>query len=110
MALSMSGHPVLDPIQTIYWPPVQPAPTASKATALDASTRSRPTFIRRREFQVDDRTRRVALLERMIADFDCMAADLDREILIEQERAKSTIPHISPIRRMPKPRSCDGII
>jgi hypothetical protein len=27
-------------------------------------------------------------MERMIADFDCMAADLDREILIEQERAR----------------------
>jgi hypothetical protein len=27
-------------------------------------------------------------MERMIADFDCMAADLDREILVEQERAK----------------------
>ena len=26
-------------------------------------------------------------MERMIADFDSMAADLDREILIEQERS-----------------------
>jgi flagellar protein FliJ len=26
-------------------------------------------------------------MERMIADFDCMVADLNREILIEQERA-----------------------
>ena len=60
----------------------------SKANALDVSMQSRATFIRRREFQVDDRRRRVALMERMIADFDCMAADLDREILIEQERAK----------------------
>ena len=82
MALSMNGHPVLGPIQTIARP--QPA---AKAAALDASMRSRATFIRRREFQVDDRRRRVALMERMIADFDCMAADLDREILIEQERA-----------------------
>ena len=49
---------------------------------------SRATFIRRREFQVDDRRQRVALMERMIADFDCLAADLDREILIEQERAR----------------------
>jgi len=47
---------------------------------LDASMRSRATFIRRRQFQVDDRRQRVALMERMIADFDCMAADLDREI------------------------------
>jgi hypothetical protein len=91
MALSMSGHPVLEPIQTVYGPPNvrrQPASTARKATALDASMRSHATSIRRREFQADDRRRRVALLERMIADFDCMAAGLDEEILIEQERAK----------------------
>ena len=91
MALSMSGHPVLEPIQTIYGPADarrQPASPLSKATALDVSMQSRATFIRRREFQVDDRRQRVALMERMIADFDCLAADLDREILIEQERAR----------------------
>ncbi len=91
MALSMSGHPVLEPIQPIYEPADargQPAPLLSKATALDVSMQSRATFIRRREFQVDDRRQRVALMERMIADFDCLAADLDREILIEQERAR----------------------
>ena len=49
--------------------------------------RSRATFIRRMEFQTDSARQRVALMERMIADFDRMAADLDREILIEQERA-----------------------
>jgi flagellar protein FliJ len=90
MAQSMSGHPVLEPIQTIYGPLKvlgHPAPTASRATAMDASMRSRATFIRRREFQGGDRRRRVALMERTIADFDCIAADLDREILIEQERA-----------------------
>ena len=95
MALSMSAHPVLEPIQTIYGPAGargQPAPTLSKANALDVSMQSRATFIRRREFQVDDRRRRVALMERMIADFDCMAADLDREILIEQERAGNHDP------------------
>ena len=97
MALSMSGHPVLEPIQTIYGPADargQPVPTLSKAKAkaLDVSMQSRATFIRRREFQVDDRRQRVALMERMIADFDCMAADLDREILIEQERAGNHDP------------------
>jgi hypothetical protein len=77
MALSMGGHPVLEPIQTIYGPADargQPAPTASKATAWDVSKRSRVTF-RRRESQLDDSRRRVALMERMIADFDRMAAD-----------------------------------
>ncbi len=85
MALSMSGH---REIQTIYRPADAPGHPATKAAALDASERSRATFIRRRQFQVDDRRQRVALMERMIADFDCMAADLDREILIEQERAR----------------------
>jgi hypothetical protein len=85
MALSMSGH---REIQTIYGPADARGQPATKAAALGASMRSRATFIRRREFQVDDRRQRVALMERMIADFDCMAADLDREILIEQERAR----------------------
>ena len=90
MALSMSGHPVLEPNQTTYRPAdawEKPLPTANKAKALDTSMRSRATFIRRMEFQTDSARQRVALMERMIADFDRMAADLDREILIEQERA-----------------------
>jgi hypothetical protein len=89
MALSMSGH---REIQTIYGPADARGQPATKAAALGASMRSRATFIRRREFQVDDRRQRVALMERMIADFDCMAADLDREILIEQERARNYDP------------------
>jgi hypothetical protein len=89
MAPLMSGHPVLEPIQTIYGPADargRLAPTASKATAWDVLKRSRVTF-RIRESLLDDRRQRVALMERMIADFDRMAADLDREILIEQKRA-----------------------
>ncbi len=88
MALSTSSHPVPEPIQTIYGPADaqgRPAPTASKATAWDVSKLSRVRF-RRRESQMDDRRRRVPLMERMIADFDRIAADLDREILIEQQR------------------------
>jgi hypothetical protein len=83
MTLSISDCPVLEPIRNIYDPAVrgQPAPTASKA--LDVSMLSRTRYIRRWEFQVDERRQRVALIERMIADFDCIAADLDREILIE---------------------------
>ena len=87
MAFSMNGHRVLEPIQTIYGPANAWGQPATKAEALDASMRSRATFARRRD-QVGDRRQLVALMERMIADFDCMAADLDREILIEQERAK----------------------
>ena len=88
MALSMSGHPVLGPIQTTYGPAAARGQSETKAEALDASMRSRAAFFRRREFQADDRRQRVFLMERTIADFDRIAADLDREILIEQERAR----------------------
>ena len=41
----------------------------------------------------------------MIAEFDRMAGDLDREIKTEQEqKAGISIPRISPIRPMPRPR------
>jgi flagellar protein FliJ len=49
--------------------------------------KSRNTLIRSKKFQVDDRRRKVAQMEAMIADFQRMAADLDREIVAEQERA-----------------------
>ena len=49
--------------------------------------KSRETLIRLRKFQVDEKRRRVAQIESMVADFDRMATDLDREIATEQERA-----------------------
>ncbi len=49
--------------------------------------KSRETLIRLKKFQVDEKRRRVVQIETMIAEFDRMAADLDREILQEQERA-----------------------
>ena len=49
--------------------------------------KSRETLIRLRKFQVDEKRRRVAQIEGMVADFDRMASDLDREIAIEQDRA-----------------------
>ena len=88
MALSMSGHPVLGPIQTPYRPADAGVPPATRTEAFDASVRSRATLIRTREFQTDDRRQRIVLMERMIADFEGIAVDLDREILIEQERAR----------------------
>lgn len=48
--------------------------------------KSRETLIRLKKFQLDDKRRRVNQIESMIADFDRMAADLDREIVAEQER------------------------
>ena len=49
--------------------------------------KSRETLIRLKKFQVDEKRRRVAQIETMIAEFDRMAADLDREIKTEQDRA-----------------------
>ena len=48
--------------------------------------KSRDTLIRLRRFQVDDKRRRVAQIEAMIADFERMASDLDREIRAEEEK------------------------
>jgi flagellar FliJ protein len=49
--------------------------------------KSRETLIRLKKFQVDDRRRRVVQIEGMIAEFDRMATDLEREIQLEQDRA-----------------------
>ena len=49
--------------------------------------KSRETLIRLKKFQVDEKRRKVAQIEAMIAEFDRMAADLEREIRVEQERA-----------------------
>jgi flagellar export protein FliJ len=49
--------------------------------------KSRESLIRLKKFQVDEKRRRVAQIESMIADFDRMASDLEREIKVEQERA-----------------------
>src|SRR6201987_4345269 len=49
--------------------------------------KARDTLIRLKKFQVDERRRKVAQIEGMIAEFERMATDLDREIRTEQERA-----------------------
>ena len=49
--------------------------------------KSRETLIRLKKFQVDDKRRRVAQIEAMIADFERMANDLNREIQNEQTKA-----------------------
>jgi flagellar export protein FliJ len=49
--------------------------------------KSRETLIRLKKFQVDEKRRKVAQIEAMIAEFDRMCGDLDREIKTEQERA-----------------------
>jgi len=49
--------------------------------------KSRETLIRLKKFQVDEKRRKVAQIEGMIAEFERMGGDLEREIKSEQERA-----------------------
>ena len=49
--------------------------------------KSRDTLIRLKRFQVEDKRRRLAQVEAMIAEFTRMSTDLDREIAAEEKRA-----------------------
>ena len=49
--------------------------------------KSRETLIRLKKFQVDERRRRVAQIERMISEFERISGDLERDIKIEQDRS-----------------------
>src|ERR1700734_37227 len=49
--------------------------------------KSRETLIRLKKFQVDERRRKVAQIETMLAEFERRAPDLEREIKVEQDRA-----------------------
>ncbi len=52
----------------------------------------RNTLIRLKRFQVDEKRKRVAQIEMMIADFDRMAADLAREIAAEEQKSGISDP------------------
>lgn len=54
--------------------------------------KSRETLIRLRKFQVDDKRRRTSQIEVMIAEFERMGADLDREIKSEQDKVGISDP------------------
>lgn len=49
--------------------------------------KSRDTLIRLKRFHVDEKRRRVSQIEMMIAEFNRMASELDREIENEERRA-----------------------
>jgi len=49
--------------------------------------KSRDTLIRLKKFQVDEKRRKVMQIETMIAEFERMGIELEREIKGEQERA-----------------------
>ena len=52
--------------------------------------KSRDGVMRLKRFEVDEKCRKVADIESMIAEFNDMAVDLDRQIAVEQERAGIT--------------------
>src|SRR5215211_4008353 len=54
--------------------------------------KSRETLIRLKRFQVDEKRRRVVQIETMVADFERMASDLDREIAAEEQKANISDP------------------
>jgi flagellar export protein FliJ len=49
--------------------------------------KSRDTLIRLKRFQVEEKRRRVRQIETMMAEFQRMTLDLDREIGLEEKRA-----------------------
>ena len=54
--------------------------------------KSRDTLLRLKRFQADKKRRRVTQLEMMIAEFHRMAGDLDKEIAVEEQRARISDP------------------
>ena len=52
--------------------------------------KSRDSLLRLKRFQVDEKRRRVAQIETMIAEFLRIASDLDREIATEEQKAGIT--------------------
>ncbi|MDI4666136.1 flagellar export protein FliJ [Xanthobacter autotrophicus] len=54
--------------------------------------KSRDPLIRAKRFQIDDARRRLAQIDTMIAEFERMAQELDRDITAEEERSGITDP------------------
>lgn len=54
--------------------------------------KSRDPLIRAKRFQIDDARRRLGQIDTMIAEFERMAHDLDRDITAEEERSGISDP------------------
>lgn len=54
--------------------------------------KSRDSLIRLKKFQADEKARRVAQIDAMIAEFSRMIGDLDREIAVEEQRSGNADP------------------
>lgn len=55
--------------------------------------KSRDTLVRLKRFQAEEKRRHFVQIETMIADFERMATDLDREIAAEQQRSGISDPN-----------------
>ena len=53
---------------------------------------SRAALVRLKEFQIDTHRRKVAQIQTMVAEFERLAAELDREIRIEETRSGISDP------------------
>ncbi|MFS8037880.1 flagellar export protein FliJ [Xanthobacter sp. AM11] len=54
--------------------------------------KSHDPLIRAKKFQIEDARRRLGQIDTMIADFERMAGDLDRDIAAEEERSGQSDP------------------
>lgn len=54
--------------------------------------KSRDTLVRLKRFQAEEKRRRVAQIEAMIAEFSRMVVELDREIATEEQRSGNADP------------------
>lgn len=54
--------------------------------------KSHDPLIRAKKFQIEDARRRLVQIDTMIAEFERMAGDLDRDIAAEEERSGHTDP------------------
>src|SRR5579871_2216003 len=54
--------------------------------------KSRDTIVRLKRFQLEEKRRRVRQIETMLAEFNRMSGDLDREIANEEKRAGISDP------------------
>jgi hypothetical protein len=85
MTLSIDGHPGDVSRRVTYLSANSPArPTASWGKAKKGDDPSARQF----EGQVADLKRRIPILNRLIADCDRLAADLDQEVRGEEDRVK----------------------
>lgn len=55
--------------------------------------KSRDSLVRLKRFQAEEKRRHFVQIETMIADFERMAGDLDREIAVEQQRSGISDPN-----------------